>query len=175
MRWIALFGLLLASCSSGEHDDRGAIEIRECSSQSRTPTDVAGEPDWRRHADYVEWGTTEGCMLRIDVIAQRSGAEHCGFHEADVLITGRSMGSRYRGPGSAIHYIRDPNGVFDDERVERGFVADARLPDGARHTGYVSEVGDELWVVPGADRAVFIVGADRIAERWPAGEEPYCA
>ncbi|HEY5904618.1 MAG: hypothetical protein ACAH81_14685 [Actinomycetota bacterium] len=113
-------------------------------------------------------------MVRIDVIAERSGADHCGFEEADVLITGRSIGSPYRGSDSATHYIRDPNGVFGDGRLQRGFVAGARLPDGARHTGYVSEVGDELWVVPGTDHAIFIVSADGTVERWPAGQEPYC-
>ena len=180
MRWIALValvalvGLVLVSCSSGEQVERGAIAIRECPSQPGTPTDVAGEPDWRRHADYVVWGTNEGCMVRIDVIAERSGADHCGFEEADVLITGRSIGSPYRGSDSATHYIRDPNGIFGDGRLQRGFVAGARLPDGARHTGYVSEVGDELWVVPGTDHAIFIVSADGTVERWPAGQEPYC-
>src|SRR5437667_379035 len=77
-------------------------------------TDVAGEPDWRRYADYRPWTTADGCLVRIDVLAGRAGPAHCGFEAARVITTGVPIGARYTDESNAVEHGRGPGNVFGD-------------------------------------------------------------
>jgi hypothetical protein len=131
--------------------------------------DVANEPDWRRHADYREW-TRNGCLVRIDVLADRPGPEHCGWQSARVIITGEPLGARYTSSVDAVEYIRDPDDVLG---FAAGFEPEAVLPENAVDTGYRSGES-ELWIVPEDSSGIYLVDATG-AERWPRGESPLCS
>ncbi len=130
--------------------------------------DVATEPDWRQFADYREW-TRDGCLVRIDVLADRPGPQHCGWESVRVIITGSPLRSRYTTANDAVEYVRDPNNVMG---LDTKFEPDATLPETAIDTGYRS--GDEsLWMVPGDDSAIYVVTDDGV-EQWPLAAAPIC-
>lgn len=64
-------------------------------------------------------------------------------------------------------YARDIDGVLDPQRDTAGpFLADARLPEDARDTGYESS-GRHLFISPSeGKKAVYLVEGDQV-ERWP--------
>jgi hypothetical protein len=136
----------------------------------RPMTDVATEPDWRQFSDYREWRSADGCLVRIDVLADRPGPEHCGFEDARVIITGIPFGARYTDSTNAANYVRDPGNVFDDEATAAALDLDAQLPEGAEDTG-LREGGTELWVDPDDNSAIYLVGQNTV-ERWPLDPEP---
>ncbi len=131
--------------------------------------DVAEEPDWRGFADYRDW-TRDGCLVRIDVLAERPGPEHCGMQSARVIATGSPVGARYTNSSDDMEYVRDPNNVFLLDQI---FDADATLPAEAVDTGYRTE-DTQLWIVPDDDSSIYLVEADRV-ERWPSAEPPVCS
>ena len=149
-------------------------EPRECEAAEGEVTDVATEPpDWRQHGDYLPWTDREGCLLRIDVLAERPGPEHCDQQRARVLITGQPLGARYTTAADDTEYVRDPEGVFGDAALTAGFDPDAEVPATAVDSGY--RRGDlALWHDPADPSAIWLVGPDQ-TERWPAGEPPPCA
>ena len=108
-----------------------------------------------------------GCLVRIDVIADRRGPDHCEYQSAQVIVTGSPLGARYTNDGDDIEYVRDPNDVFG---LAETFDPAAALPADAVDTGFRSEV-TELWVVPGDDTSIYLVEADHV-ERWPSAEPP---
>ena len=149
-----------------------AAEPHECEAGDGAVTDVASEPDWRQYADYRPWTDREGCLVRIDVLAERPGPGHCGWERATVLITGQPLGARYSSSSDDTEYVRDPDGVFDDPSLRAGFDPDASLPGTAVDSGYRD--GDiELWHDPADPSAIWMVAPDR-TERWPAAESPLC-
>ena len=133
-------------------------------------TDVATEPDWRQFSDYREWKSADGCLVRIDVLADRPGPEHCGFEDARVIITGIPFGARYTDSTNAASYVRDPGNVFDDAATAAALDLDAQLPEGAEDTG-LREGGTELWVDPDDNSAIYLVGQNTV-ERWPLDPQP---
>ncbi len=144
------------------------IEEPTCSDPAAPDLDVANEPDWRKYTNYREW-TRDGCLVRIDVLADRPGPDHCGWESARVIVTGAPLGSRYSNSDDDVEYIRDP---YDVLGFAAGFEPDATLPPGAIDTAYRS--GDlALWIVPGDNSAIYVVSAEG-AERWPRGESPLC-
>lgn len=145
---------------------------RECTSDPRSVTDLGSEPDWRRHADYRPWTDARGCFVRIDVLAERSGPDHCGWEDADVLIVGTPLGEPYTSANDSVTYVRDPDAVFGDPDLAAGYEADANVPAEAVDSGFRRE-GLSLWHVPGDQSAVWVVEGDT-AERWPRGEPPLC-
>lgn len=110
-------------------------------------TDVASEPDWRRYADYRPWSTADGCLVRIDVLADRPGPAHCGFEAARVITLGIPIGARYTDERNAANYVRDPDNVFGDPAIASAFDPQATLPERAVDTGF-REHGTALWVDP---------------------------
>ena len=127
-------------------------------------TDVASEPNvWRQSADYRPWTTADGCLLRIDVLADRPGPAHCGFQAARVITTGIPIGARYTDESSSATYVRDPTNVFGDAVTASAFDPHATLPGGAVDTG-LRQQGTELWIDPANRAAIYLVaGALRLS------------
>lgn len=172
---IAVLALLISACGSADpvSDDVAPTAVRECPSEPGGPLDVAGEPDWRQYAAYVPWTDADGCLIRIDVLAERPGPDHCGWEESRVIITGDPFGTRYTDAASDAEYVRDPDGVYEIAEFVEGFAISDVLPGDAIDTGYRQD-GRELWLSPGDPDAIFIHDGDT-AERWPRGEVPGCA
>lgn len=66
---------------------------RRCAAPAGSRTDVAGEPGWRRYADYRRWTTADGCLVRADVVADLDGPEHCGWQDARTITMGTPAGA----------------------------------------------------------------------------------
>jgi hypothetical protein len=164
--------------SEGRFNDvrwpEGAVlEPRECEAHDGSPLDVAHEPDWRRYADYSTITDSDGCIVRIDVLAERSGSDHCGQGAARVLITGDPFGTPYGSGADSVHYVRDPDGLFGDPGLAAGYREELTVPSGAGFTGYL--IGDRpIWIDPDDPDAVWVIAEDTTAERWPRGKTPPC-
>lgn len=147
-------------------------EAHECIDEFGGPLDVAGEPNWRGFGDYRAWTDTDGCLIRIDVLAERTGPEHCDWEETRVLITGSPLGSRYVNSTSDIEYVRDPDGQYGVPEFVEGFQILESLPSDAIDTGF--RHGDrQLWLSPSDPNAVYIQDGQTV-ERWPEGTVPGC-
>ena len=172
---LAAVTLLIAACVSndGVSDSVAPVVARECSAEPGSPLDVAGEPDWRQYAAYEPWTDTDGCMVRIDVLAERPGPDHCGWEESRVIIAGDPFGTRYSNSATHAEYVRDPNGVYGMADFVEGFAISETLPDDAVDTGYRQD-GRELWLSPSDPDAIFMRAGDSV-ERWPRGEVPACS
>ena len=141
-----------------------------CDAREGSVTDVANEPDWRQFAEYTPWTTPDGCLLRIDVIADRPGPEHCGMESARVIITGRPIGTPYTVERDSAQYVRDPEDVFNDPATAEAFDADADLPAGAVDTEY-RQGSVQLWVDPADPASIYLVDGATV-ERWPLDPQP---
>jgi hypothetical protein len=146
------------------------VAVVECDAPEGSVNDVATEPDWRGFGEYREWTTEDGCLIRIDILGDRPGPEHCGFESARVIVTGIPVGTRYTDASDDAEYIRDPENVFGDQDIADAFDPDAELPPGAEDTGFRSE-GTELWVDPANDSVIYLVTGTTI-ESWPLDPEP---
>jgi hypothetical protein len=183
---VLALALLLAGCSDASEGAGGGAsdstttstfpavvpEPRECDAPIETPIDVAGEPDWRRFADYLPWTDRDGCLVRIDVLAERPGPEHCGWESTRVIVMGDPLGVLYSGTFDSIEFVRDPEGVYDVPAFVEGFRLVDGLPMDAVDTNY-RQRERELWLAASDPAAVYIVSPGG-AERWPQGEVPVC-
>lgn len=136
----------------------------------RPPSTSTSSGCWA--ADYQSWTDEDGCLLRIDVVAEWPGPEHCDWQRARVLIVGDPLGTPYTNAGNGIEYVRDPEGVFGEPALTAGFDPDASLPSAAADSGY-RRGKLELWHVPG-DRSAIWLRSPNGVEQWPAGEPPGC-
>jgi hypothetical protein len=161
-----------AGCSSDANVASG-ITANDCAAEPGSPIDLSSEPDWRQHAEYREWTDADGCLVRIDIVAERPGPDHCDWEDADVLIVGNPLGEPYTSPSDTLHFVRDPNGVFGVPELAEGFDAEADLPADAVDTGFRRD-GVSLWHVPGNQSQVWLVSESSI-EKWPGGDTPLCA
>lgn len=159
-----------ATRTGGPSEEGATPEPHECAADEGSDIDVAHEPDWRQYADYMPWTDQNGCLLRIDVLAERPMPEHCGWESARVLITGPTMGQPYA--ADSVHYVRDPEGVLEMPALTESLRLDATLPPTALDTGY-RRGAVELWHVADDASSVWLVSAEGV-ERWPAGETPIC-
>ena len=142
-----------------------------CDGPAGSVTDVAGEPDWRRYGDYRPWTTADGCLVRIDVLADRPGPSHCGWETARVIIAAIPIGTRYSNETNDANYVRDPDNVFGDAATASAFDPDAELPAGAVDTGF-RQGSTELWADPAdGGSAIYLVTGTSI-ERWPLDPQP---
>ena len=141
-----------------------------CAAPTGAVTDVASEPNWRQYVDYSIWTTGDGCIVRIDVLADRPGPAHCGWQTARVIINGIPIGARYTNDRDSANYVRDPGNVFGDAATASAFDPDADLPQGAMDTGF-RQRGVELWVNPADRSAIYLVSRTSI-ERWPLDPQP---
>lgn len=175
MPWMAVLACVAwgaAGCSSGA-DLAAGTDGNDCVAEPGSVIDVSSEPDWRQYADYREWTDADGCPVRIDIVAERPGPDHCGWEDADVLIVGDPLGEPYTSPSDTLHFVRDPNGVFGVPQLSEGFEPDADLPDNAVDSGFRRD-GVSLWHVPGDQSQVWLV-SDTSIEKWPGGDTPLCA
>ncbi len=142
-----------------------------CAARAGAVTDIASEPNWRQYADYRPWTTADGgCLVRIDVLAERPGPAHCGWQAARVITTGLPIGARYTDERNDANYVRDPGNVFGDPATASAFNPDAELPERAIDTGF-RQGRTELWVDPADLSAIYLVTRASI-ERWPLDPEP---
>lgn len=169
---LVLSALRLACAGERPSAAESGIEM-VCSDDPGGQLDVANEPDWRRYANYTPWTDREGCLLRIDVLAERRGPDHCGWAEARVLIAGDPLGSRYTSDTDSVEYVRDPNGVFGVAEFSEGFQALDQLPDDAQDSGF-RQSSRELWTSSSDLHAVYIKFPKGV-ERWPRGDTPGCS
>lgn len=153
-----------------EHVDDGSP--RSCDAPKGSPIDVATEPDWR-FGRYHDWSDRNDCLVRIDVVTDRPGPDHCQFQAARVIAVGNPIGTRFTSAADTIEYVRDPEGVFGVPALTEGLDLDAELPVNAADTGF-RQAATELWVVPDDTSAIYLRRDDRV-ERWPAGVTPRCA
>jgi hypothetical protein len=174
-----LFSLLAVGCaaesdqppaSANQSAPSTSPEPHACEAKEGTVTDVAGEPDWRRWADYRPWITADWCLVRIDVLADRPGPAHCGYESARVIISGKPVGTRYGGHRDSAHYVRDPENVFGDSRTAAAFDPDSEVPAGALDTGF-RQGSIELWADPSDASSIYLV-LEQSVERWPLDPEP---
>lgn len=141
-----------------------------CAAPAGAVTDVASEPNWRRYGDYRMWTAADGCLVRIDVLADRPGPAHCGWQTARVIITGIPIGARYSDERNDANYVRDPDNVFGDPATALAFDPDADLPPGAVDRGF-RQRATELWVDPADGSVIYLVTGTSI-ERWPLDSQP---
>lgn len=175
---VAFLLVLVAACSAPSevaptNPTSSDPAPRECEADPNSPIDVASEPDWRQYADYLPWTDTEGCLVRIDVLAERPGPDHCDWQDSRVLIAGDPIGSPYTDSADDVEYVRDPNGVYGVDAFVNGFEDGVDLPEDAVDSGY-RQAGRQLWFSAGDPDAAFIRSGDNV-ERWPRGEVPGCA
>ncbi len=161
---------------SGLQQELNALSdnVRPCDSPNGSLTDVANEPPrWRTAAQYQTWATANGCELRIDALGDRSGAQHCGWQNARVIVTGSPVGALYSSPTNTQTFVRDPQGAFGHPELTAGFDPHATLPPGAQDTGF--RLGDtQLWTDPADPTTIYLKATDTV-ERWPRGTEPLCS
>jgi hypothetical protein len=121
---------------------------QDCPSEPGSPTDLDAEPaEWLLYGQYTRWSDTAGCPVRIDVISQVDGPEHCDWQGADFLTVGRPIGTSFEDDRRANTYVWDPDDrLADVDDVDRGQHIDIRdLPSTAVDTGYRLD-GVELWL-----------------------------
>jgi len=147
-------------------------------------TDLSAEPRaWRSAASGRFWTTTDGCLVRMDVVADCSGPDHCGWASARYVVVAHPPGGIWRleRPNERLaesarprHYVRDPEGVYDRPDTTRLLDLDATLPADAKDSG-LRHGAEELWFVPGDAAAVFVKDESGV-ERWPLDDNlPLCS
>ena len=176
--FVVASGLLLVACADGETPESTANgggtapavtpTTVPCDERADPDLDVATEPDWRRYAAYRDW-TRDGCIVRIDVLADRPGPDHCGWEATRVIITGLTLGERFTSASDDVEYVRDPGNVLG---LPVAFRTDVLLPTSAIDSGYRS--GDaELWTDPTDADGIYVIERGTV-EWWPRAEAPLC-
>lgn len=150
--------------------DTTQIAVEDCSGEP--DLDLASEPGGWRFPEYRTW-FRHGCVVRVDVITDRPGPEHCGWESARVIVVGSPVGTPFSTPGNDVEYVRDPSNVFQ-QGFDQGFDPNASLPTDAVDTGYRTDEGEAMWVVPTDDTYLYLVVGDRV-EQWPQGPTPVCS
>ncbi|MDX6556418.1 MAG: hypothetical protein QOD86_2613 [Miltoncostaeaceae bacterium] len=147
-------------------------KARTCEGAPGTVADVAGEPPlWRENTSGRAWITTDGCLARVDVIADYDGPAHCDFQAARFIVTGHPVGTRYSSPGDAHVYVRDPENAFGDERTAGLLDLQATLPSDAADTGL--RLGPvQLWAVPDDPERIYVATPGGAIESWPLDRDP---
>lgn len=170
----ALLFLVVPGCTvngSTSNDQREAAPANTIAlCENEELTDLSKEPDYS--ANYLHrWQTSDGCDVRLDLLMTRQGEEACGGEDvADVLMTW-PLGSTATKPQDPHRiFVKDPTGVFNDDRTTKLYQDDAELPEAARDTGFRQD-DVQLWMVPEDDAVIYLVGDDS-TERWPLDESP---
>ncbi|MET7654640.1 MULTISPECIES: hypothetical protein [unclassified Streptomyces] len=106
------------------------------------------------------WTDGHGARVATTTLSSYPGAEHCGWQTAHFLGTGR--GEEYR------QYVRDPDGVIEEDLLTSPYDGDVRMPADAHDTGY--RYGDRrLWLTD--DRSTAYVRTSDGVEAWPLAKD----
>jgi len=167
----ALILFLGVGCGNDEAPAAASVDTRPAAECVAHDLDVATEPSLWRQDSYGQW-FRDGCLVRVDVITDRSGPDHCGWGGTRVIAVGSPLGERFTNQADTIQFVRDPSNAYG-AGLDKGFDAQTTLPAAATFSGYRS-ASEELWTVPGADEYVYVVRGE-VVERWPAGEPPLCS
>ncbi len=136
-----------------------------CLAEPGSPSDLLSEPaDWLLFGDYKRWFNSEGCPIRIDVIAHIHGSEHCDMEEAEFITLGLPLTRLFdvynEGRYIPARYIWAPNGVIrgvaSGEEIPRFAV-----PELAIDTEY-RQGETELWVDPTDPTGIFLIRGDDV-------------
>ena len=154
-----------------------------CAAVPGSATDLSAEPVGRlAHGDGPHrWTDTNGCPVRIDVIEQYAGPEHCGWQDATFLTVGDPIGTPFAGASSR-RYFWDPKNVVRQgastsssspvapgARPEtRTTIPVAELPGSAEDTSF-RDGNAQLWANGDDPYVVYRVIGD-VAERWVSAE-----
>lgn len=142
-----------------------------CVSTPGSATDLASEPlaqlAYRDH-DPHRWTDARGCPVRIDVIAQGQGPEHCGWESITFLSVGSPIGApiadtarrRYVRPREP----RPTTSTAGEEAARHAGAPITELPAGVVDTGFRDDDA-QLWADPSDPTAVYRVEGDT-AEAW---------
>ncbi|MDR6975746.1 hypothetical protein J2X68_002434 [Streptomyces sp. 3330] len=107
------------------------------------------------------WTDGRGERVATTTLTSYPGAEHCGWQTAHFLGTGRGEDHR--------QYVRDPEGVIEEDQLTSPYDGDTAMPAGAHDTGY--RHGDwRLWLTDDASTA-YVRTSDGV-EAWPLAKEP---
>lgn len=147
-------------------------EPRACEAPVDTPIDVDGEPPWRQFADYLPWTDRNGCLIRVDVLAERPGPAQCEWESTRVIISGIPLGVLYTGTTDSVTFVRDPGGLYGDAALADGFQILEELPVDAIDTNYRQDER-ELWLAPSDPGGIYLRSPAGV-ERWPQGQVPVC-
>lgn len=90
--------------------------VVSCETSDGSALDLAAEPsDWLIWDSYIRWADTDGCPLRLDVVAHVRGSERCGWQGAEFITMGRPIGEpigkRYS-LESTSRFLWDPDAVL---------------------------------------------------------------
>ena len=132
--------------------------------------DLASEPQLWRQSGYGTWYRA-GCLVRVDVITDRPGPDHCDWGNTRVLVFGSPIGAPFTGTDNDVQYVRDPANEYG-YGFDAMFDSHDTLPANAVDSGYSTD-HEQLWTVPGDDAFIYLVLRDR-TERWPKGDPPLC-
>ena len=152
-------------------DDTGPmptlVPSDECAGED---LDLASEPALWRQNGYGTWYRS-GCLVRVDVITDRPGPDHCDWGNTRVLVFGSPIGAPFTGNDNSVQYVRDPANEYG-YGFDALFDSSATLPADAVDSGYSTDT-EQLWTVPDDDTFIYLVLGDR-TERWPKGDPPLC-
>ncbi|MFF1439131.1 hypothetical protein [Streptomyces sp. NPDC058295] len=110
--------------------------------------------------DEEIWTDRHGERVATTTLSSYPGAEHCDWQTAHFLGTGRGENHR--------QYVRDPDGVIDEDLLTSPYDGDAAMPADAHDTGY--RYGDwRLWLTDDASTA-YVRTSDGV-EAWPLAKE----
>lgn len=141
-----------------------------CGAEPGSPTDLTAEPkDWLLNGDYHRWADSDGCPVRIDVISQNAGPEHCGWESVTFLSIGDPLGASIATERPGRRFAWDPDNVLVGDPAYAGAtIATADLPATAADTGY-RDGDSQLWL-DDADPSVLYRVHGATADRFAATE-----
>ena len=144
-------------------DDVVVYEVPQrtgCFAEPGSPSDLLSEPtDWLLWGDYHRWFDSEGCPVRLDVIAHIHGSGHCDLEKAEFITLGLPLTQLFdvysEGTYISSRYIWAPDGIIrgvaSGEEIPRFAV-----PESAIDTEYRQDEA-ELWVDPTDPTVIFLI------------------
>lgn len=174
---LPLVGVGLVGCGS-DKDGQGVrtapantVAVRACDAPSGSLTDVATEPGAvRGAASGRDWTTKDGCLIRIDALADYDGADHCGYGSARFIVLRANRAyllakDKAVGAQDFDRYVRDPEQVYGNAQATNDLSLNASLPARAVDAGF-RHGDEEIWEVPGDNAAIYVKTGGQV-ERWP--------
>ena len=110
-----------------------------CGSIPGSPSDLAVEPaQWLDYGEYQRWTDVEGCPIRVDVISQTQGPDHCDWQSVTFLSIGDPIGEPFETAADMRRFVWDPDEVLPrvDNISRHDVVPSSQLPPAAADTGY---------------------------------------